>query len=286
MKVAMKNIFLILLIFGVSLNGYSQDDENFALTNKKGMIILPAQGDLGFGIGAAPFFNYFGNFFSGQNQNNLIFNEPYFHLRYFVTDMSALRVKLGLNLNNQMNRIYVKDDFAAINDTISNKKTTDQQNLIDNSVLIDFGFEIRKGKSRLQGFFGGGPTIGYHTVSQKYAYGNPYSDINIYPTSSEFPEYENILSYGRVVEYREGKEWKFGLNIFLGTEYYFLPKASLGTQVDLNILYSLQGKSKREIEIWENGKAKTITEVLSPGGRSFNTITTHSFLNMFLMFHF
>jgi hypothetical protein len=282
----MKVLYTLLISLFLVTGGYAQDEETYILTNIKGIPILPVEGDVGFGIGADPFFTYFGNFFSGDSVNRLEFNEPYFHLRYFVSDMEAIRIKLGLGLNNDLRKVYVRDDFAAINDTLSTKKTIDQQNLVANSFFIDFGYQARKGQTRLQGFFGGGFRVAYANSKQNYTYGNPYSTLNTSPTSYDFPGYGNILSYGRVVENSEGSVWSFGLNMFAGVEYFFLPKASIGTQADLSVLYSLKGKQSRETEVWGNDKSTNITEVLSPGGRSFNTFTAHTNMNLFLMFHF
>jgi len=282
----MKVLYTLLISLFFVIGGYAQDEETYIMTNKKGIPILPVQGNVGFGIGADPFFTYFGNFFSGDGINNLNFSESYYHVKYFVTDKDVIKIKIGLNLNNDMKKMYVRDDFAAINDTLSTKKTIDKQNLIANSFFIDFGYEARKGQTRLQGFFGGGLRLAYANKKQNYTYGNPYSMLNTVPTSYDFPGYGNILPYGRLVENSEGSVWSFGLNIFAGVEYFFLPKASIGTQADLSVLYSLTGKQKREIEVWENSRAVTISEVLSPGGRSFNAFTTHTNMNLFLMFHF
>jgi hypothetical protein len=282
----MKLLYTLLISLFLVVGGYTQDEETYILTNKKGMPILPVQGDVGFGIGADSFFTYFGNFFSGDDANHLEYTEPSFHLRYFISDMKAIRIKLGINLSNDLKKVYVRDDFAAVNDTLSTTKTIDQQNLVTNSFFIDLGYEARRGQARLQGFFGGGFRVAYANSKQNYTYGNPYSTINTNPTSYNFPGYGNILSYGRVMENSQGSVWSSGLNVFAGVEYFFLPKASIGTQADLSFLYSLKGKQKREIEIWENDKSKTITELLSPGGRSINTFTTHTNMNLFLMFHF
>lgn len=282
----MKALYTLLISLFLIISGYAQNEETYIMTNKKGIPILPVQGDVGFGIGADPFFTYLGNFLSGDDANRLEFNEPNFHLRYFVSDMKAIRIKLGINLNNDLKKVFVRDDFAAVNDTISTKKTIDKQNLVTNSFFIDFGYEARRGQTRLQGFFGGGFSVAYANSKQSYTYGNPYSMINTNPTSYNFSGYGNILPYGRVVEHSEGRVWNFGLNIFAGVEYFFLPKASIGTQADISFLYILKGKQKRDTEIWKNNKTMTIKEIITPGGRSFNTFTTHTNMDLFLMFYF
>lgn len=289
----MKKLIFLVLIMSFCVTTFAQDEsesyestKKAVFTNKNGIPILPSQGNIAFGTGASPFFNYLGNLFQNDGGNSLTFSEPYIIIKSFVEDNMAYRLKLGANYSSVVNNQYVRDDYAAINDTLSTKQTIDKQNLKNNSIYLEIGVEKRRGNARIQGFYGLGPHVAFSKNVEKYSYGNPMSELNSEPTSYNFEGYNNVVEYGRIVKQHDGNLWSLGLNTFVGVEYFILPKFCLGTQADLNILYSFSGNSEREVEVWDNGKVKTITEQISPGDRSFNVITAHTSLNLFLMFHF
>lgn len=265
---------------------YENYQEKPVFSNKNGIPILPSQGNIAFGTGASPFLTYLGNMFNSDEMNSLTFSEPYIIIKSFVEDKKAYRLKIGANFSYHADKQFVRDDYAAIADTLSTKQVIDQQNKNQNSVYLQIGIEKRRGNARIQGFYGAGPHVAFTKFVENYSYGNPMSEANPNPSSFDFQGYNNILNYGRVIKQNNGYQWNIGVNAFIGVEYFILPKFSIGTQADLNILYGFSGNVKRDVEVWENGKAITVTELLSPGDRNFDVFTAHTSLNMFLMFHF
>ncbi|MFA5476294.1 MAG: hypothetical protein WC271_06290 [Bacteroidales bacterium] len=291
-----RKIFFIGILGLVFANSYAQQeivakdnlvkDETPVLVNKRGNALLPQPGSIGFGIGADPFFGYFGNFFNGTEKNSLAIDETSFHLRYHIDRSKALRLKVGLGLNKSADKVFVQDDYAALHDTLSNKTVVDKQILKNNQFSLELNIEFRRGKTRLQGIWGGGPMIGYNKLAEKYEYGNQYSIINNQPTSYNFDGYNNILGYGRVTSRDLGSLWSFGINLFVGAEYYFAPQMCIGTQAKLNFLYSTLSQKEREIEIWNDGSPKTVKEIISPGDYDLNAITSHTNFDFYFIFHF
>lgn len=291
-----RKIYVIGILCLVIVSSYAQQEivtqdtlvkkEAPFLVNKNGNAILPQSGSIGFGIGADPFFSYFGNFFHGTENNSLNINETSFHLRYHLDRIKAVRLKVGLGLDKSTNKHFVQDDYAAVHDTLSNKTVVDNQMLRNNQFSLELNIEFRRGNSRLQGIWGGGLMIGYNRLTEKYEYGNPYSIVNNQPTSYNFDDYNNILEYGRVTSRDFGSSWSFGIDLFVGIEYYFAPQICIGTQAKLDFLYSISNQEKQEIEIWNDGTPKTVKEIISPGNYDLNAFTSHTNFDIYFMFHF
>ena len=122
--------------------------------SKKGEPYFPAEGDWAIAIDAAPFLEYFGNFFSdaknespsAQFANN---NFAIMAKKFKTTDM-AYRASVRLNLLNDNYRAF-SPEFSTdpTNTTVDDKYTRTFTN-----VYASLGVEKRKGNTRIQGFYG------------------------------------------------------------------------------------------------------------------------------------
>jgi len=150
-----KSVLVIALAFGIA-NAFAQD-----LTSKKGEPMLPEANDWAISMDADPIFNYVGNAFHGTaasgapgvgwlNGNQTIIGKK------FIDEKTAYRVlvRVGYTTNSTKNMIadatvttpaVYPTAPAMVEDKMSNKNT---------NVAIGFGKEWRRGKTRLQGYYG------------------------------------------------------------------------------------------------------------------------------------
>lgn len=178
-----KPIFVILMLTAAVLT-HGQDT---LLTSKKGIPILPEQGELAIGIDAVPFLNMFND--KGSSPGfNFVNDIPAISLKYMMSNQTALRMRLMVGFESETDE--------------NNMLNTSSQ---DKSLLVGLGmgYEWRRGSSRVQGFYGlQGNVMYYKTKSSDEAVPDDY----------------------------EYTSFSFGLEGFLGVEYFIAPKLSLSGQ--------------------------------------------------------
>lgn len=242
---------IALVVSAFILTGFINAQE---LTSKKGEPYLPEKGDWALGIDATPFFVYLGNMFNGKQHNN----SPTWNYadqglsvygKYFKSENLAFRARLRfLGINNRTDLKYVVND-----DPSANPLTTVEDAWVHSGfeVALGFGLEKRRGKTRLQGFYGAEITVQYGTSSDEYTYGNALSTSNTAPSFSDFGD--NVLpgTTARVIERDYGNSFSVGLRPFIGAEYFFLPKMSIAGEFGINLAVSSQSPITVRAEIWD-----------------------------------
>lgn len=269
-----KSIALVALAFGVT-NAFAQD-----LTSKKGEPYLPEAGDWGLAIDATPFLNYAGNFF-GKSANNVAPTWNWFNGsgtaqtitgKYFVDATKAYRgsVRIGINSNTQRNNVQDRLAAAAAGTVTgypSSAKEVENSWKRSNTVVgLAAGMEMRKGKTRLQGYYGGEAGIYMDMQKDKFVYGNALAatttaslNVDVDPTDDAFSGSNNLSTTAnipgmtaagaRATEIKRGTIFSFGVRGFIGAEYFILPKMSLGGEFGWGLGISSQGKSSTT---WES----------------------------------
>ena len=161
----MKKLLFTLFLF--SLSSYSQE-----IVNKNNFPILPQSGDWSIGTNASSMISFIGNIFSGDyNPVDVSFHEGTFiYLKKMVNDNQANRYKMGAFFNSVSEEL----EFG-----------------------IGYGSEKRKGKTRLQGFYG----------------------------------YEGFVGMNYIDE-EDGKDFITSLsaNVFVGCEYFIASKVAIGAE--------------------------------------------------------
>ncbi len=264
--------------------------EDSLMTNKNGYPILPERGEIAVGMTMNPIFTYFGNFFNGT-QNNVAPIGTFFNngvpnaifAKYFIADDAALRFTLEATANTTTNSFYVQDDAVVINDPLSNAQVTDIQTTVTRSYVIGFGYEKRRGSTRLQGKYGANLLLTYQNNNLLYKYGNPMSADNPMPTTHDFGT--NIYNGGRILENYGAEQLGLGVNIFIGVEYFILPKLSLGAELGYGVGLNKVKQTKIKYEYWNVDHVEYI-EAIDPGDVDRLLGTTNPSANFFLMFHF
>jgi hypothetical protein len=289
-----KSLTLLALALGISTS-FAQE-----LKSKKDEMILPEAGDWGLAIDANPFLQYAGNFFGKTTTNNaptfnFFTNANTISGKYFVDAQTAYRGSLRIGLGSASERNMVTDILkaAAINPTANGWPTADP--MVENvwkqsntTVGLAAGMEMRKGKTRLQGYYGGEVGIYMNMMKDKFEYGNALAatttaSLNVNVTGAD--EFTGANAYGnvgnnvapaaisgligdaRVTERKYGTTFSFGLRGFIGAEYFILPKMSLGGEFGWGIGLSSQGATKTT---WE-GVGNTGSGNNSIGGAEIET---------------
>ncbi|MCX7863353.1 MAG: hypothetical protein N2449_10210, partial [Bacteroidales bacterium] len=169
------------------------------LKNKKGEVILPQAGEYAIGIDATPIFNFFGNFvkinqaaaFADPSSWSFVDGSRAIYAKYFVDNQTAYRAVVRLGIVNTTDKEYVMQDGQS--DPLVTVE--DKAKYSDKNVVIGAGMEKRRGKTRLQGFYGAEAFLTFGGASEKYVYGNAFSSSNTTPTMTDFdPTNSNVLS--------------------------------------------------------------------------------------------
>lgn len=286
----------LLLACVVTTQTEAQSNASEPLT-KKGQKILPQAGDIALGVDASPFLNYLGNMFSQAGNTAPTFNglDQSITMKYFLTDKSAVRVQLSLNIANDITKGAVQNDWAAINNPLDIYATVvDVKSVRTNNANLYLGYEMRRGNGRLQGFYGGNIQLGFSSGSTTYNWANPMTANNPNPSSSAFAGMPPVpAANARVTEIKNARSFSYGLGGFVGVEYFFAQGMSLFGQVQLGLISETFSQAGQDLATWERfdnisgqvTKESARQQIVSGNINKFaiNTVTT---ANIGLMFHF
>ena len=274
----MKKLLLLSAVVLGMTGAYAQD-----LTSKKGEPILPEAGDIGLGIDATPFLEYAGNFFGKTTTNaaptfNYLTSIQTITFRYFKDAKTVYRGGLRIGFGGPTTRQQVANRSLTAPSPSANGYPNPTPALVENkwkssttTVGLTGGIEFRRGKTRLQGYYGGEVGIYFSSSRDKFEYGNalavnltpagPGEAQNVDPTGADsFGTVGNVApaaSLGiigangdaRITDRKNGATFGFGLRGFIGVEYFLLPKMSLGGEFGWGLGFSTQGSSKTT---WES----------------------------------
>ena len=286
-----KSIALLALAFGVT-GAFAQD-----LTSKKGEPILPEAGDWAIGVDAVPFLNYAGNFIGGNGSNSAPGWNNYganqtIVAKKFTDAQNAYRVTFRLGMRNQS---WKADIAAPQASTASPVNFPNKSNVVEDKashassfIGIGVGMEKRKGKTRLQGFYGADVFIWYSSSKDKFKYGNSLTQgltadpninvgnstdwatttastsINGSNIGASIPNQPGVTGTRKTLD-KPGGQFGLGLRAFIGAEYFVMPKISIGGEFGWGIGLAMNTKSKTTYE----------TEGTDGGGlEATSTITT------------
>jgi hypothetical protein len=258
------------------------------LTSKKGVPILPEKGDYAIGIDAVPFFQYIGNMFNANGFNpgpafNFTSPAPMtIYGKYFKDAKTAYRSFIRIGYNAQTYKYLTPEDgsTAIPPATVEDKMT--KSNL---AIQLGVGLEKRRGKGRVQGFYGGEAGIMFANENMiKYTYGNSLS-----ATSGSWYDFggEGVMpsTSPRPLTEKDGMTIGVGVRGFVGVEYFFAPKISIGGEFGWGIAFMTEGKGKMETEVWD-GTAVQSFETEMAGSSMFHLDTDNLGGAINLLFYF
>ena len=241
-------------------------------TSKKGIPILPEKGDYSISIDAVPFFVYIGNMFHGNATSGPptfdfpgLNNVPMWTIqgKMFLKDNFAIRarVRLGYASNTLKNTIWDQTTPLGGEQYVDDKWTESTLNIV-----LGGGIEKRRGKGRVHGVYGAMANIMIGTHGNSMTYGNQLSATYPNPLSTNYPwvkdetgGYVTSTTNNRVLSDNDGLAFGFGLNGFLGVEYFFAPKMSIGGEFTWGFLIQTTGKSSVKTETLVGSTVSTNT---------------------------
>ncbi|MFN8714651.1 MAG: hypothetical protein ACK5Z2_17520 [Bacteroidota bacterium] len=250
-----KSTLMVAALAFVVTTAFAQD-----LTSKKGEPILPEAGDYSIGIDATPFLNYFGNFIGGNGLNAA---PGWNHLnglntivgKMYVTPNMAYRGILRIGLNSNTSKAMIGDASVTTPPTYPNLPAMKEDVMKSSSSFIGLGagLEYRRGKTRLQGFYGAEAFLWTSASSSKYTYGNALSSTVTVNggTTTNFGTNTLNDTYGnsaRSITNKSGRTIGIGVRGFVGAEYFIIPKLSVGGEFGWGVGFSTTGASSNEIE--------------------------------------
>jgi hypothetical protein len=276
----MKNkSLLIATVFAASAMTVSAQD----LTSKKGETMLPESGDWAISFDATPFLNYAGQLLSnaGATAPTAGYTNGYpwaIKGKMFKDEKTAYRAGLRLGFGNQkwtgMIATPQASSFVAPEYPAESPMGEDEYKASYNSVVLTGGLEMRRGKTRLQGYYGGELVFGMGGTKNAYTYSNALSagdpatlDPNVtigdsYDFGSNLTGVSDPLGNGARQLELKSSSMMFGLRGFIGVEYFILPKISIGAEYGWGLGF---------------GSTKTTSIVESQGFLTSGNIATSEF---------
>lgn len=229
----MKKHYILLFLLGCFYTINAQE-----IISKKGENYLPETGDWAIGFGTNEVFKYLGNSFNG-NVNNAAPK---------LTDyQGGSFVGKKLISSDKAIRAIANFQYASFKAELS-RQNNEFTRLEENTFAIEIGLgkEWRRGKTRLQGFYGADVFVGADSQNSL----TTQNDIIIQQQKSTV-------------------QYKFGAKGFLGAEYFIFPKIALGAQYNYGVNIKFGGKINL---IEDNESATYSTSGLNVGGVGIGTI--------------
>ena len=154
--------------------------------------------------------------------------------------------------------------------------------------------EKRRGHTRLQGYYGAEVMFYIAGSDTSSTYGNTYnSSSDAAPTWYDWNSGTTVSGLPRIVDNSAGST--FGINIlgFVGFEYFFAPKISVGGEFTWGINFQSTGQGSVSIEELNPNTGADQTEIYKTGGSSvfsldngLNQVWGNSGGSLYIIFHF
>ncbi|MEQ8624142.1 MAG: hypothetical protein RJQ00_04785 [Vicingaceae bacterium] len=304
----MKKILIVILLVPFAFSGFAQEEnqvtklyifkssgEENELLSKNGHQVLPKKGDWALGINASSLLQYFGNlannetFNSSPRFNQIDKNLPTATVwgKYFIADDLAWRGGLDIFADADRDRFRINDDNSLNPDDA----LFDVRDINRYGFTASAGIEKRKGKSRVQGVYGADVYFHYTTNNTTtIEYGNEITQSNQNPSSTNFGNPTGIptpaLGY-RLIEADFGNDFEVGLRGFIGVEYFFAPKISIGGEFYWGLSYVTTGESSVTFEGYEGSTNEVLeSSTFSEGNRDLEIGFRNTSASVNLFFYF
>lgn len=231
------------------------------MTSKNGSAILPESGDWSIGVNVNPFLDYVGNIFSDAGADSPSFdwtdgNDWVITGKMMKDANTAYRVRARIGYVSVTDKDYSSTATAGA----SVERKTSEMN-------IDLGAGIQKyrGKGRLQGIYGAEARISYGGGSEEWS----SEDLNAEVSNGYLTDGGDFVSLST-----------FGIGVrgFIGAEYFFAPKMSLGGEFGWGL--GISSSSEGEITV-NNG---TPTKVGGGSGFGIDTDNLDGAISLNLYF--
>jgi hypothetical protein len=283
----MRKLLLIAMLTSFISVAYAQEN----MMSKRGTPILPEAGDWSIGIDAVPFIDWafdktriFSNTGVTSSGGAVTSQVPMTLVGLYMKDANtAYRARLGLNFNSHSTdyTIHVNNDSsdAGSHEATDNIKTSHM------GIMLGAGIQKSRGKGRLHGIYGAEAMIGFDGGTKTtYDYGNAFildsataahggdltynagiGQANIYSATAPG---NTTAANTRTTESKTGSGISFGVDAFVGVEYFVAPKMSVSAEYNWGIMLSTHGEGETTSEYTV---ANTSTSTVYPYSVKTNT---------------
>jgi hypothetical protein len=304
---------IVLLAMGACM--FAATTQAQELMSKKGTPILPEAGDWSIGIDAAPFIDWafdktriMAPFGVSPSSNAIAPQENMTLVGLYMKDANtAYRGKVGINFSSHSEDHIIHANYTTATPPVTPVYVTDNIKVSSMGITLGAGIQKSRGKGRLHGIYGAEAMIGFGGGTKTtYEYGNAFildtnalsnaGTANIYDPTNP-PTNESYVA-SRTTEMKTGSSFSFGVDGFIGVEYFFAPKMSFSAEYNWGIVLSSGGEGSTTTEtvtqpnLAVNNHAYTVTsaEVKTGGHSDFNigngNINTSSTGNIVFHFYF
>jgi hypothetical protein len=225
------------------------------LTSKKGEAYLPEAGDWSIGFDASALTSFVGNMANAGN-NNAGLTAPMMdnvgqeiRFKMFKDEKTAYRLRARIGMSSSSTDVYDMYNPDALNTTADEEFTTNTKTSSGLNLVLGAGLEKRRGNTRIQGYYGGevffGLLGGTKTTTST---GSVLSDdFNLNTTDP----LTNVVTYGeRQTEDVQAGKFTLGLQGFIGVEWFFAPKVSLGAEYTWGLAMNSFSETSTTVEFW------------------------------------
>jgi hypothetical protein len=240
--------------------------------------ILPYAGDWALGMDMATFAkSILGSITRPSAVNNptvVAFQSDFFG-KYFLTDKSALRIRLEVGIKNFTEREFVRDDAAwmlnpLIDDPILMERTVDVWKNRNTGIELGIGYEYRRTLWRVQGYVGAEVFGRIDIARDFFEYGNTMTELNQTPRTTNWGFNMNPLGRN---SYRGLDAKTFGYTagggVFVGADLFICRNLSIGAEFNLDARYTRWNERTMKTETWKYDQAYTKEEKVKPVTSSF-----------------
>lgn len=250
-----KTVSLLAMALFVSTISFAQ------LKNKNGVAILPEAGEWAIGIDAAPFLPLLGN--GGAPAAGFVNGNQAIFFKLVKDETTAYRGNLRIGMLSESQKALVGD----VKSTDPLAKVEDVEKHSETNIVLGFGIEKSKGKTRLQGKYGAEALLMLGSEKDSYEYGNAVDASN--------PAFSNSFGQGAgLIEDKAGSTFGLGLRAFVGAEYFVAPKVSIGAEYGWGFMLETEGNGSTTTEAWDVTDAAVKSTVGETGGSSKFTLDT------------
>lgn len=300
----MRKIFLTLAMGAIAMSySVAQDNDEVAsmdaevLTSKKGVPILPTTDAWGLSIGGNNVIDFIGSvpggFGSSANSFNFVNGGQQIRVKMFKDASTAYRAGININYSSTSDVQYIGQAGAAA-PTAPAQAAQVEDKMTSSSMEVELmaGIEMRRGKGRVQGYYGGQASLRFGGGNtDKYTYGNGFDGTNNADLGDNTlqTDFGGNLAAGQYRVTKNSTSGGFGIGAaaFVGVEYFFAPQMSIGGEFTWGLSVDLgAGKQTEEREYSSTGSAVTETYELAKASGSFNIGTDNLGGDVMINFYF
>jgi hypothetical protein len=250
----------------------SNQPEPAPIVSKKGEIYLPQAGDWAIGMDATPWLSYFGTLLSGKGSSaataSFLNSDQTIVGKYYIDDHTAFRllVRIGINSLSQSEYIPSSDTGTGF----PRPQVEDKRTISSHFIGLGFGIERRIGKTRLQGYYGAEIMFYIAGSDTSFTYGNAYNSSTD-PSPIWYDWYANntlFSSLPRPIEESPGSTFGINALAYVGFEYFFLPKISIGGELTWGIGFQSTSVGSISVEELNSNTGADQTDIYKTGGSS------------------